>query len=785
MPAVLTRRRIKIAALGGDGQDAPFEQAFSNIAHTVVGDRAPQLLDYELGFQLLERADEGKKAVGIMAFKINSQYAYVPVFFLRGELKGHELLWLKDQNLFVPCKENWVNKIRNQKPSAMGKSVTRQTGQLGARQPDLQRMVFSPQKFASSQVPVIADSLKPFMPKYARLMLRAKMAEATAHCQNYFKTELNLDNFLKEADYPAMRMLSEMLLRHPKVAKAFAQWHDLDALAGQVKAARSRWESPDILDALPTAVLKNRGYQSSGDLLDDAHAQKMAVARSLLAIHISDFTEDAPPSLSDEDREKLLTEGIVIKDRRDDDATSRAYVVRTEERLFNPSDSGLYDVMVKPGEFRKCYVCMFPVSNTGTSRKALVVDLDGESPRKWTAEYPQKIWCGNQYVGNEFREWFDGLADSPVSTEDSGYYVMVGPRGSSTMPFAPRTELGDNSYEAWFAHGGFCGCGDLGSPDGRPPEELRPVRDADKKRMGGGSGERVHLESKTGTALRASNGDVYVPAGYKALRVTGQYDGNPLSLGAHPEAQLYLAQHTTELSMRRKNARYGINGGELLPFPQMLACLVGTHGLREKAAREILDTLDSRETFRFRVKYADPYLTDQQPAAPAFPEMDFSGYNPMGFQGPVQPGHEMSLAVPDLAGYNYDRQNQNPNPMYDQSPSELSTIQNAAQTGQREVFDTSVMGAMLKATRDDKMIGRYVPKLYGGMDALGNIIFMFYAHGDLLSDKYGQQDMPELEDSLINTFESMGDVILFLEEKTVDPFQTRLNDLDLDMSGGL
>jgi hypothetical protein len=46
---------------------------------------------------------------------------------------------------------------------------------------------------------------------------------------------------------------------------------------------------------------------------------------------------------------------------------------------------------------------------------------------------------------------------------------------------------------------------------------------------------------------------------------------------------------------------------------------------------------------------------------------------------------------------------------------------------------------------------------------------MFYWHGDEFAERYGKQDMPELEDSLRNAFEQAGDVVLFLRQKAVNP----------------
>ena len=134
----------KQAELGGDGQDIPFEQAFSNLAHAYLRDKAPSLLDYEVGFQLLERNQDNTKSVGVMAFKVGPQWIYAPVFFLRGELKGHELLYLKDQDMFVPMKENWLNYILNRKPNILGDGVNRNTKDLGLLAPDLQQLKVSP-----------------------------------------------------------------------------------------------------------------------------------------------------------------------------------------------------------------------------------------------------------------------------------------------------------------------------------------------------------------------------------------------------------------------------------------------------------------------------------------------------------------------------------------------------------------------------------------------------------------------------------------------------------------
>jgi hypothetical protein len=103
----------------------------------------------------------------------------------------------------------------------------------------------------------------------------------------------------------------------------------------------------------------------------------------------------------------------------------------------------------------------------------------------------------------------------------------------------------------------------------------------------------------------------------------------------------------------------------------------------------------------------------------------------------------------------------------------------AARTGQKEIFDTTMIGGLLKAVRDDNLVDRYRGDLLKGLDRLGRILFLFYWHNEKFAERYGQQDMVELEDGLRNAFESMGDIVLFLMQRSVDPHNDNLDGVDL------
>jgi hypothetical protein len=46
---------------------------------------------------------------------------------------------------------------------------------------------------------------------------------------------------------------------------------------------------------------------------------------------------------------------------------------------------------------------------------------------------------------------------------------------------------------------------------------------------------------------------------------------------------------------------------------------------------------------------------------------------------------------------------------------------------------------------------------------------MYYWHNDKFRERYGTQDMSELEDNLRNVFKSLGELSLFLKQKTIEP----------------
>jgi len=755
------RSNTKQADLGGKGDDTSFEQSFSNLAHAYLRDSAPKLLDHEIGFQLLDRNRENTKAIGVFAFKVGSMWLYAPVFFLNGDLKGHELLYIKNQDIFVPLKENWINYLINRKPNIMGSGIDKNLSQFGQRQPDFTQLSRSPAKFGSAK-PTLKEMVDEAMPAFAK----AATMNTVAAFADMGKT-LNLATFLKEARLTTLEMLVKTCQHAPQIASAIEEFHGLDIIKEAIAIAKARESQTKIASVLSEAPEKPEAQSGLKVISFDATVQTKL-----------------PAGYSEEDQEKLLRDGVLIKDERDN--VSVPYNIQVEKKLFTPSESGLYEILVKGGNIERCYVAVFPLAAAKRADFVTVVRTEG-SP-DWVNIRADYVFALTKLDDEEFTTWFDGLPDANSLPSNSSRYMLINKNGDATVPVRMIREYGESefgvkSYEVDLEdHSKHPPKGHIDACCYNDPLNYSKYRD----------GVRVHLGTSKGSKLRSSMGDIFVPEGYKLLKCKLGYDDvpaselsddkpgcgcggsedAPLMPGNIADAQMAIMQKTASLTVYHNGTEVSINKEAATNPIRALVTLVEHHGLREDAAREILKTAAAKRKYEGRIKYADPYggpmMINNAPNAPSDPGAVMGGETIMGSSVPTQLGIDVGVPVTGMSASQTDRQIYNPNPMFDNK--DVRSVVDAAQSGQKEVFDTAMIGGMLRAVRDDSLVDRYMGDLTKGLDKLGRILFMFYWHGDRFAERYGKADMPELEDSLRNAFEMLGDVILFLKQKTIEPY---------------
>ncbi len=827
---------MKTAAIGGD-QEQGFEQAFASLAYTFIKDKAPRLLDYVVGFQLVDRNEDNTKAVGIYGFKVGDQWLYAPIFFLNGDMKGHELLYVKKQDSFVPMKENWINYLISRRPHELGESSPQDTWQLGGLPPDIYRLTHPP---TSSKYGSDGASLMPSMQQWAYDALPMLAACATRD-ENFFhkKASLDLGDFLK-ADFRLVERAYNTTQRYPLLKKAFdrfygddfframGEWHknQLNSILPEKQAAGFRRRKPlktrrkragdlSLLPEAPEAVNPNEGLTF---FVLDKFAAEMVDGETKK----NKTDEDAPGGISynldvldEEEREKLLKDTVLIKDKRDPHGVSMVYNTQVSSELVNPSESGLYQVLEKPGTFDEMLVILHPQSNKGGEPYATVIRMS--DPRNWLNIHASHLWVRQNPIHNEkpmanaaadrpsFDKWFDKLSDAK-DLQKGGYYMAIGANTKASTPFRVNATYGDGVYNVDFKD--HCSYG----------KEFPTWYKGDRYDDYHGNdiyissyNAKLFVNEREGTKLRSVQGELSVPRSFKFFKLKdppkpkkeksendimqmspAMFEGGdgseerPVQPGNLVDIQSMLFEKTASLRVLAMGGDVYIKSAiapeERMSKKAALVSLVRDHGCDEAAARTILKeaSLKGRvgSAAIFRIKYAEPTSSMLQPGpgAPALrpPLYGMERVGPRAVPA-IYPQEEYDM-VPDTHSSRTDPTIYDPFYLPDQKA--MQTAQEAGEAGQKEVFDTSMISGMLKAVRQDSLVDRYLPDLMKGLDKLGRILFMLYWHQEEFEDRYGKQDLPELEDSCRNAFETNGDVVLFLKEKQVGGGE------GMDMVGG-
>jgi hypothetical protein len=91
----------------------------------------------------------------------------------------------------------------------------------------------------------------------------------------------------------------------------------------------------------------------------------------------------------------------------------------------------------------------------------------------------------------------------------------------------------------------------------------------------------------------------------------------------------------------------------------------------------------------------------------------------------------------------------------------------AAAAGQRHVFDQAAIGGLVKVYDVASVVDSYIPEFMDTIDRLGRILFLFYWKHEEFNQRYGSDDVVQMEDRLRNVFKSLGELALQLKEKSV------------------
>jgi hypothetical protein len=693
------------------------EKNLSEIAFASLAEKTPALMDYYLGFDLVEKNDAGTRAAGIMGFKIGKQLVYIPIFFLNGKLKGTEVMYLKNSDIFVNNSEQWVNYIVGQAQAEMGEAQDDSKSPPDSAEASRALALFTRPPASATKTASIEDyslhTVEDFIDKDV-LTKPSSMDLIT------FIKKAGSENFKKIAEVLTQEDIWKCVTRVYPVEELKAELADI-ASAQSVKIASAQEE-------VPHGVTLVR--------VDDALDSKVA----------SSFTE--------EEKSQLFVEGYIVKNAVEGKDATKMYLEDEKDSFQAVTESGKYKILNKSGDLVEALVFVGPIaidavgSSRGGANSKIVINPS-------TKSYVDT--CGEVYFRNS--------QDTVKASEEIGKkmlveggqefgsmsvgntYLIVGGDQTSYGPFEVLDKVKDNGATTVSVRQSYCCCG--GSYN---TVNIRPV----------------DLENNS---ISRAGDTIYVPKGYKFLEVKEVGYKNEDTVNIRPgdfstvidaltakgglKAIFEKSNNDLVTSIEGKTASF-TNRGDFVYY------LCDTMSLPLVSSEKIASKLIDEGVRSFKAVF--------MPKTAAYPDIvdpnTSDGVMRDGTPQQMQAGESQTMVPSTPADIPAT------DPMFGTwdkaNPQELSLLERASNADSREVFDPAMIGILVRTTRAESIVQEYIPEFIDNLDRMIRLLLLFYWHNAEFADNYGIDEMADFEDLLLSTIKTTGKTILFLKQKSVE-----------------
>jgi hypothetical protein len=230
----------------------------------------------------------------------------------------------------------------------------------------------------------------------------------------------------------------------------------------------------------------------------------------------------------------------------------------------------------------------------------------------------------------------------------------------------------------------------------------------------------------------------------------------------------------------KRSGRYSIDGFPELGKTAALENLMVQHHLSEEAAEYLLDKADAQCPFAVhcrREKIAFSGRPSQDPISVNFPAKDKGTDWLTGLE--TEQDLHTSERVDSLANIDprtnldfwpgaidvADLQQNPPTP----NAHDIQMATQASESGQREFVSSQMLMSLLREIDDDGIISKYISVFEKACDALGRLYMQVLWRVDAFEERFGEAQLKEFREMLLDLFQSMGDFICYLRQRDVRP----------------
>ena len=717
----------KVAAQQPKGEnldDDDVESAFSDQAWMQIQNKIRPLTKdpHPLGFEIVWKNDSNSKMIGIYAFRVDKNLIYAPVFFINGEIKGTDLLYQHDKKLFVPASNEWAEFLISDKAHSRGQGVDKSEYDDNAKQMDLENIARIP------DVGRYGD----FSSKQASEVFQEICKEAEEIVKSASEEKSLLKDFLQTTGKKGFDKLANTITNDYEFANAF-------------------------LKSIP----EENWFLSDEELLQ---TEKQAAANEnndYLKFHYG-FSN---PNVPMEKRSNHLKKGYTFEDTRRDTRMNVIYE-RSNEDLVSISEGGLYEVVLRGGELKKLFAA--PVNDNwnpmhtelGTSdvlsdnsKTFLFLDPKTQKIKKESvnrgenavaygkklaeiSDYPNDLKFVESPRKNKSYIMYDKVAKECVGPF---YIIDRKTYDGVTKLKVSRSCSNDSTPEVLILNAGF-----------NKVDHINNYFDKDLVCF---------------FSVNFNKSDDFVDFGYMDISFGNQEDvtNHVINLTGYKMA-----------SVSKPNNNFYKLKIDNYTFPELerveaIGNLMKVAEVREDVAEEVIAKADGSESKTYDFLCKDAKLS--------FDSMDpnfFTKYlNEFGVQeaDPHQTEIMDANQQDNTHHYNnqtiydgeFDRDAKNEDRLATATPMEL--FQMSEETGQRSIFEHGIVGSLVKTHDADDIVTKYLPDLRQGLDKIGRILFLLHWKPEDFQERYGADDLAELENMLVSNFKSFGELVLDLIKK--------------------
>lgn len=744
----------KIAAEMPDQQQ--FEQEFSNIAFTFLKDRASGLLDYLIGFEIVERPEDGNKAVGVLGFLVGDRPIYVPAFWSNSQLTGMDLLFDRRQDQFYPLTENWVNRVTSMGATSMGNAGA--TDKTNLRSPRFDENIIrapNTQKRASAE--------------YASDDFKAAWVDMKHSLATSMATDERLSEDLNNA-FASTKSASEKFTT--KSASILVDYLENVGGPEAVATTLGQFKSAEFANAA-------LAFYEPADLMIDTFSHKLmpktAAKKEVTEVQV--LTGETK-KVTEAEAEKIQRDGFSIRDDRD--KTGEGYDVTVQMTYQNPTTNGVFKLRFPNGQTRECFVgaeCSNEslvdwqgnIKDTALHKVFIIDDFDSKGPVfKGSKCSPREVFV---QASDSAQDQRDGLWDKALdlSTFKAFTYDRRNKKegGSGIVPSEACSD-GSVTVALVNEQGTIKVLTTYASPI------IKTLKvDGGVKILEGYSPDNMESMATLVPGLR--NGDireipgnrgVVTSADHWRLVIINPTNDNPThTVGLMPELAK-VGMH--ELTVKRSgfDGSYVITdglgtvveAGDQCKLAYMLAAAFELPGdFAQDMAKQAHDKgsktfMYKRSAFLMAPESAGPPPSNWDSDVNAVEQPDYvetiEGSTHANSEPYTGAGSEVNIFKQPMGGGG--------------SPEELAMA--AAESGQKQVFDHASIGSLAISYSVTEVIDSYVIDMYKTLDRLGRIIFLIHWEPEDFSERYGTDDMEALKNNIRTVFKGLGDLILKLHQ---------------------